>query len=141
MNNLPQLDTPNIRAYFDEERGISLISYKGLLDSTVTTQLYAWVRELLPLLSPDATRGVIFDFRQVTQFASGNISTARDQSKQINQNQDATNHPVALIVSTLYQEQMVKVTMKLSPREERKKIVHALDEALTYIQQWHLEHS
>lgn len=139
MSELPILDTPNVHAYFDEGRGISFITYKGILDGAVTAQLYGWVKTLITLIPPDATRGVIFDFREVTQFAQGNLTTAQRQSREINQKEDQSNHPVALIVGNLYQEQMVKVSMKISPLEDRKRLVYTPEEALTYIETWHTQ--
>jgi hypothetical protein len=140
MSNLPTLDTPNVHAYFDLEQRISFITYKGTLDSTATNQLYDWVKELLTMIGPDATHGVIFDFRDVVNFVQGNLVTAQRQSKAINQTSDQSNHPVALIVATLHQEQMVRVSMRVSPLEHRKRVVHSLDEALAYIEEWHREH-
>lgn len=137
MDDLPRLDTEHVSAYFDPQMGISFITYRGHLTAEVTETLYAWVRSLLPHIGPDATRGVIFDFRQVTRFHQGNLEASRKQSVTINQEADNSTHCVALIVDNFYQEQLVSVSMNLTPGEKRKRIVRSMDEALAYIETWH----
>lgn len=139
MSDLPILDTPNVKAHFDARQGISFITYRGDIEAQYTEQVYDWVRDVVPLIGPDATHGVVFDFRDVTRFAPSDISTAQRESKAINQEYDNTTHPVALIVDTFYQEQVVRVTTKISPQEDRKTIVHSMEEALQFIEEWHAE--
>jgi len=48
------------------------------------------------------------------------------------------NHvAVALIVSTLLQENMVRVAMKITPQEHRKRIVKSEEAARAFIDEWH----
>lgn len=134
---LPILDEERVNAHFDTEQNISFITYTGVLDSEVTAQLYGWVKSLLDIIGPEATHAVVFDFRAVTRFAQDNLRAAQRESKQINRQPAAVNHPVALIVSNMYQEQMVRVANRLSPNEDRKRIVYSMDEAMQFIDEWH----
>ncbi|RMG70862.1 MAG: hypothetical protein D6711_16430 [Chloroflexi bacterium] len=138
---LPILVHDGVTAYFDEALGISFVTYKGILNSDVTRALYDWVKALLPLIGENATRGVVFDFRQVTHFTRDNLHASREESTRINREKDMSTHPVALIVENTYQEQMVKTSMQLTPIEERKRIVYSMEDALDYIEQWHKENS
>lgn len=138
---LPTLKNENVNAYFDSETGISHIAYTGVLTSSVTSQLYEWVKELMPIIGDNATRAVVFDFRGVTKFAQDNLRTVQRKSKEINRAKDQSDHPVALIVGNMYQEQMVSVTNRLVPGEDRKRIVHSQEEALAYINEWHIKNT
>lgn len=139
-DNLPTLDTPNVRAYFDRATGISHIVYTGSIDGRHTAAVYEWVKQLLPVIGEQATYGVIFDFSAVTKFAPDNLSTTRRESQSINKERDNSDHPVALVVNTMYQEQMVRVSTRISPQEDRKRIVRSNEEALAYFQEWHRQH-
>ena len=48
--------------------------------------------------------------------------------------------PVGLIVRTIYQEQMVRISTKLTQQTQRMKIVKSMDEALAFIQEWNQQH-
>lgn len=136
---LPILVQEGVTAYFDEKLGISFVTYKGVVSAEVTQALYGWVKDLLPLIGENATRGVIYDFRQVTRFTRDNLHTSRNESNKINQERDMSNHPLTMIVENTYQEQMVKISMQLTPIEERKRIVYSMEDAMDYIEQWHEE--
>lgn len=136
---LPILAHENVTAYFDVKLGISFVSYKGVLDSDTTKVLYGWVKSLLPLIGENTTRGVIFDFRQVTRFTRDNLHASRQESSKINRQKDMSTHPVALIVGNTYQEQMVTASMQLTPIEERKRVFYNMEDALDYIEYWHEE--
>ncbi len=135
--DLPVLDLENVYAHFDTEKNVSFITYKGTINSSTTKKYYDWVRELLKLIDPNRTHAVIFDFRQVTTFDQGNLIAVKRQSDSISRNEDQINHPVALIVETLYQEKMVQVSMQLSKTSTRQRIVYSMDEAWTFIESWH----
>lgn len=134
---LPVLDLENVSAYFDPEKNVSFVTYKGKIGSYTTKKFYDWVRELLKIIEAERTYAVIFDFRQVTEFDQGNLITVKRQSDSISRKEVQINHPVALIVESIYQEKMVKISMQLSKTETRQRVVYSMDEAWLFIKNWH----
>lgn len=138
---LPLLNETDVQARFDQEQGISFITYGRVVNSVTTRKVYGWVDDLLTVIAPDATRGVVFDFRQVKRFMRDNLLTARRYTLESNSKRDNSGHPVAMLVGNYYQEQMVNIAIMVSPDSERKRIVRSFDEALTYIADWHGAHA
>src|SRR5687768_17614109 len=101
----------HVTAYFDSETSIAWIIYQGTLTPAVTNEAYHWLgTSVLPTLSNDISQAAcIFDFRAVTDFQSGNIQAARQESRALNQNFDLSNTPVALLATNAYQEGMIRV--------------------------------
>jgi hypothetical protein len=133
------LETENVQADYDAEAKILRVTYKGVLTPQVTVEFYTWLGGIMqqnPTLILEAL-GSIFDFRQVTDFKSSNITTVRKQSQTVTQNPEAKNHPVALVVETIFQERMVSVTLKMTEQQDRKKVVNSIEEAQDYIAAWH----
>jgi hypothetical protein len=136
------LDTESVRAEYDAEAKILRVSYSGILSPEVTNQFYGWLIPTMqnnPHLVTEA-RGSIYDFRQVKDFKSGNMTTARKQSQNASQSGELKNHPVALLVETPLQERMVSVMMKLTEQTDRKQLVYSVEEAQDYITEWHKKH-
>jgi hypothetical protein len=139
---IPVLDTETVRAEYDAEEKVLRVSYFGILSPEVTNQFYGWLIPTMqnsPHLVTEA-RGSIYDFRQVKDFKSSNITTARKQSQNASQSAELKNHPVALVVETPLQERMVSVMMKLTEQTDRKKLVSSIEEAQDYITAWHKKH-
>ena len=133
------LETENIQAHYDTEAKLLRVIYRGILTPQVTVEFYTWLGTVMqqnPLLINEAL-GSIFDFRQVSDFKNSNISTVRKQSQSVSQNPDAKNHPVALLVETIFQERMVEVMMKMTEQQDRKKVVKSIEEAQDFIAAWH----
>jgi hypothetical protein len=126
-------ETPQMIAYFDDETGIVHVTYRGILSPDVTAQVYKWMMESVQQLDVKQIRGGIYDFRQVTDFNKGNLATANRESRSFNVKVDVSSVPAALIVSTLFQEQMVKISMQITPGQDRKRIVKSMDDAITFI--------
>ena len=82
-------------------------------------------------------RGSIYDFRLVTDFTNRNATTTQRESGKLNRNVDMRNHPVALLVNTIFQEQFVKAFMQLTPGDQRKRIVRSEEDALAFIANFH----
>lgn len=136
---IPALETETIHAEYDPESKILRVTYKGVLSPEVTNQFYGWLIPVMqnhPHLVTEA-RGSIYDFRQVKDFKSSNITTARKQSQNASQSGELKNHPVALLVETPLQERMVSVMMKLTEQTDRKQLVYTIEEAQDYIAAWH----
>ncbi|MFN8371790.1 MAG: hypothetical protein U0694_02790 [Anaerolineae bacterium] len=131
-----RMDTPQVMAYFDDETGIVYVTYRGVLTPDITAQVYKWMMESVQFLDISQIHGGIYDFRQVTDFNKGNLATAHRESRNFNVKVDVSNIPAALIVSTLFQEQMVKISMQITPGQDRKRIVKSMDEATAFINQF-----
>lgn len=139
---IPVLESESIHAEYDNETKILRVTYKGILSPEVTNQFYAW---LIPTMQQHPhlvteSLGSIYDFRQVKDFKSSNITTARKQSQNASQSAELKNHPVALVVETSLQERMVSVMMKLTEQTDRKKIVNSIEDAQDFIAAWHKKH-
>jgi hypothetical protein len=136
-----KLETANVIAHFDEEDSVLRITYIGQVTPDVTESVYSWIGRLIVSSGGNVglARGSIYDFRQVTDFVNRNLSTAQRESSQLSRKVDVSNHPVALLVDTFYQEQFVRLSMKVSKQDNRKRIVHSEADALTYIDEFHLK--
>lgn len=129
-------ETPQVVSYFDDETGIVYVIYRGVLSPDVTAQVYKWMAESVQQMDIKLVRGGIYDFREVTDFNKGNLATANRESRSFNTKVDVSSIPAALIVSTLFQEQMVKVSMQITPGQDRKRIVKSMDDAVAFIKQF-----
>lgn len=129
------LDTPQVTGHFDVEEGILYVNYHGVLTPDVTHIVYAWIGELIQQVNGDLSGvyGSVYDFREVTDFDSRNLTSVQRESSQVLVKADFSNHPVALVVDTMKQEQFVKLFMKLTAQEERKRIVHSVEGGLQFI--------
>ncbi|MBZ0285132.1 MAG: hypothetical protein K8L97_30645 [Anaerolineae bacterium] len=129
------LDTPQVKGRFDPEDGILYVSYHGVLTPDVTRAVYGWMGELIAQAGGDISlaRGSVYDFRDVTDFDAHNLTSVQRQSAQVQDQANLQNHPVALVVDTMKQEQFVKLFMKLTAQEDRKRIVHSVEGALQFI--------
>jgi len=140
MSNL-NFKTDSIDAYYDTEEKLLVVAYHGVLSAEITSQFYGWLVSTMkenPALVSEA-RGSIYDFRGVTDFQSSNITTARKESTTVSQTVDVRDHPVALLVETIFQERMVNSTMRLTQQLDRKRIVHSIEDAKAFIDEWHKE--
>ena len=135
--NVPRLDSDPVTAYFDPVSQITHTIYRGKLTPEVTLQAYQWTFAALEVIDVKDIRGSIYDFRRVTEFHNANLSILQRVSQKANIQYDFSHIPVALIVSSLLQEHLVLVYMKVSPQEKRKRIVKSEPEALAFINEWH----
>ncbi len=136
---IAQIDSDQFSAWYDDQGQILHVVYKGVLTADVTTQVYRWLGEVIQQHPAEAVRarGSIYDFRQVKGFDSRNLTSAQRQSQQFNAKLDLGNHPVALLVSTPLQEHILQVELKISPQQDRKRLVRSEEEALAFISNFH----
>lgn len=135
---IPSLETENVSAYYDTEARITFVTYRGELNAQVTDTYYQWLNRLIVALDGAVSRGVVFDFRAVTNFHKSNLIATNRNSRQTKRRHPNTHtHPVALITATMYQESMVRITTHLTGQEWRKQIVHTMDDAIAFIDSWH----
>lgn len=134
-----RLDTEQATAYFDDEHRIVRIAYRGTLGAEPAEHVYEWLDHLMKDASDESIQGEIFDFQQVVEFLPENLRTARKSSKRLNLRLEKVL-PVALIVKTFYQEEMLRSAMQIPPDHPRKRIVHTEAEAVAFIIEWHRIH-
>jgi hypothetical protein len=131
--------SPNLSTNFDEAKGIVLINYHGHHTPEIGGQAYQWARSLLEMVGPEAIRGVIFDFSDVDVFEETTFSLAKARHEGVNRVADMSHHPVAVVVATPYQEQMVSAVSMLTHSETRTALVNSCEEAMEFIETWHAE--
>lgn len=136
---LPVLDAETVHAYRDPETDVSYITYKGVVNRRTTESVYEWVKELLTQVDNSKTRGVVMDFRQVIKFTPDHLSTVRRESRDLNKAETLV-HPVAMVVQNLYQEQMVKVSVRMSERPDHVQFVNSIEEAIAWFETWNSSH-
>jgi hypothetical protein len=136
---IAQIESEQFSGWYDDQEQILQVVYKGVLTADVTIQVYRWLGEVIQKNPAEVSRarGSIFDFRKVTGFDSRNLTSAQRQSQQLNARTDVGNHPVALLVDTLLQEQILRVELKISPQQDRKRLVRTEAEALAFINNFH----
>jgi hypothetical protein len=131
------LELPNVHAYVDVEQQIGYVIYRGKLTQEATAQVYKWMMDLFKKYGVQIVRGGIFDFREVTEFERNNLSAVQRRSRELNTAADFSATPIALVVSTLIQEQMVRVGQQVTPQQDRKRIVRSVEEGLAFINSLH----
>ena len=131
-----RLETEQAQAFFDEDNQIVYVAYSGSLGSDVTVTVYDWLDRLIKSIGLDVIQGEIFDFSGVTEFQESNLQTARKTSKRMNLRVDTSKIPVALVVDSFYQEEILRGSMQISPDHVRKRIVHSQDEAQAFLEEW-----
>jgi hypothetical protein len=132
-----RMETPNVTAYWDGARGIFYVIYRGILSADVTKEVYQWMTEKVALVKGEEIRGGIYDFRQVTDSNVGNLTTLHRESRNFNVQIDTSQTPIALVVETIHQEQIVRFSMQVTPGHGRKRIVKSMDEAHKFINDYH----
>ncbi len=138
MQTYEELHTNNVNGFFDAKSRILRITYRGLVTAQVTRDVYGWIGRLIASTGGNINLalGSIYDFRDVAQFDSLTLSTTQRSSQAVNRDTSLRYHPVALIVSTPFQREYVRLTMKVSPQEDRKKIVETIEDAESFIVQF-----
>jgi hypothetical protein len=132
-----RMENPQVVAYWEDTQNIFYVTYRGVLSQDVTTQVYQWMIETAQALKGQEVRGGIYDFRQVKEAESGNLAAVHRESRNFNVKVDTSNIPIALIVDNIHQEQIVRISMQVTPGQKRKAIVKSMDDAIRFIQTYH----
>jgi hypothetical protein len=133
-------ESEHLLADYDPDSRIARIIYKAVITPESTAQAYQWAMEEGPKIGMDNIYGLIYDFRTVTEFHKENFQAVKRQSSEAKRMVDMSRLPVALIVANLYQEQMLRVSTKLTGAEERAQIVYSEEEAQKHLRHWHEQH-
>lgn len=134
MSNFTVLEQDNLFCHYDDLKKLIFVTYRKSLTPKLTAQAYEWVRSLAP--AQDEIRGAIFDFRDVRHFESSNFSTSQRESTELTRQFNLDAYAVALIVSNTYQERLVATTIKITPQQERKKIVYSYEDAFKFVRDY-----
>jgi hypothetical protein len=129
-----RLEKDYLKIVFNPDTGIGTVTYHETLTPQITAEAYHWFIDHAELVA--LIKGWIFDFRQVQKFEQGNFQAIKRESRETRQEVDISHIPVALIVGTLYQEQMVKVASKITGQEKRIQLVYTEEEALKFFREW-----
>jgi len=134
-----KLDQEQVSAYFDDENNIAHITYSGILGADDSAAAYKWLGELIDHIQIENIYGEVFDFRDVKQFQPDNLIDARKHSRKLNLRVQIHGTPVAMIVRDSVQEEILRGPMRIVPENRRKRIVHSLEEAYAFFEEWHKE--
>lgn len=137
MSQIQPLNESDLRANYDSDKKIFYVHYVGTLTSEATKRAYAWLFQNGLSIGIENIRAFIFDFTDVTRFRRDNTFASKRESQTANRVVDLSRIPVALIVDTIYQEQMVLLSMMVNGVEDRTKICKSHAHAMTFIDQFH----
>lgn len=131
------LNHDNAEAVLDTDTGIIYITYSGVLSADVTTAVYDWLGDVVQAVGMDKLYGEIFDFCNVTDFMPDNLVAARRHSRRYNMRNNVRSLPVAMVVKTFYQEELLRGPLQNVEENKRKTIVRSMEEAHDFLDQWH----
>ena len=131
------LEKDGFAAYLDDETKIPHVTYPAHLTPEVTINMYKWFGGLIDKHGIDNLCGCIFDFSNVEKFHPANFRTARAESRKINLKADLGKFPVAFVVEDMKQEQMLRVSMRLTQNPARLRIMYSIESAVAFIQDWY----
>ncbi len=137
MVTIDRLDSENVSAYYDMEAQIAFITYRNEVNPATTKLAYEWIGKSAAVAGITNVRGGVFDFREVTKFGGYNFTVVRQERQKVKAKHDFSHIPTALIVKNLFQERMVMISLKITEKSERVKIVEDMESALDFIQDWH----
>lgn len=121
---------------YDAEKQIVFIRYGERHTPEIGREAFNWCLDLVERVGPENVRGCVMDFSQVAVFEETTFSLARSHDSDIQSRFDMRHHPVALIVSTPYQEDMVRIATEVTHTESRSPIVYSEADALRFIDEW-----
>ncbi len=136
---IQDLEFQKAHARYDEDSKIAFIKYSGILSAEESTAVYDWLADLVEAIGLDTIYGEVFDFREVTEFAADNLMQARRNSRRHNMRNNVRGLPVAMIISSFYQEEILRGPMQNVEENKRKTIVWEMDDALAFLHEWHAE--
>jgi len=147
VDTIPPLVIQDCECRYDFSSATGTITYCGEITPEITRKVYEWMAQTLNLIPPGhKVRGAIFDFTRVDESSSTNITTANIRGKSFRAEHAPiiTSIPTALVVQTMYQELLVETMMKLAKHsrddaDSHVRLVTSLDEAHSFIDEWHQE--
>lgn len=138
--NVAPLNEVNVVARFDPSTSYIHVEYRQVSNPTIARAFYQWLYQLADSIGIEHVCGGIIDFRKVNIFEQGNVKAAQKESLSANRTLDMSHIPVALVVETMLQEQMVRISSNLTKQTHRMRIVRSDKEALDFITEWNQQH-
>lgn len=133
-SDVAHLSRDDVTCHYDLTEHLVFITYFGEITPEVTTAVYGWIPQAFTNNDIKLVRGSVFNFCHVTRFNNANLGSVRKTSSNLNAKFDMSHVAVALLVGNMRQEKMVKVAMKVTPQEERKRIVKSYQDAYAFIE-------
>lgn len=137
--SIAPLEHEQTTASYDAESKIAFIKYQGVLTADDSTAVYDWLADLVEAVGLTNIYGEIFDFREVTEFAPDNLMEARRNSRRYNMRNRVRHLPVAMIISSFYQEEILRGPMQNVEENKRKTVVWEMEDAVSFLDGWHAE--
>ena len=132
-----EFDSDGATVNYDPHTGITRIMYYGFVTPQTTSDVYSKMIENVGIAGLESVRAGFFDFRHVSQFDNSNMRVVQRNSSNMNVSYDMSHIAVALIVEGLFQDRMVRTAMKVTPQEERKRVVQSYKEAQEFTNEFH----
>jgi hypothetical protein len=136
---IQRLEREHVTAYYNSERRVAYIEYRGILGAGASNAAYTWLEDVIEAVGIDNIYGEIFDFTKVTQFQPDNLIDARKNSRKLNLRVNIHNTPVAMIVRDEVQREILRGPMRNVPENKRKRIVANEQEAFEFFDEWYAE--
>src|SRR5689334_13798290 len=136
---VPRIDTQTLTTDFDPVQRVVYIRFSGSLTPDIVTRLYDWINALTEALGAEHIRGVVNDMRGMRFLQSYSLGMLAKASRKANAKHDFSHLPTAYIVSSLFQDQIARMAIRVAPN--RRAIVHSDEEALRFIDDWHKQHT
>lgn len=130
-------DSDGASVTFDPETQIMRIMYYGVVTPQTTSDVYSKMIENVGIAKVENVRAGFFDFRHVSQFDNSNMRVVQRNSSNMNVSYDMSHIAVALVVEGLFQDRMVRTAMKVTPQEERKRVVQSYKQAHEFTNEFH----
>ena len=134
--NFAPLNEVNVVAKYDPNTHYIHVEYRQVSNPTVARAFYQWLYQLADSIGIEHVCGATIDFRKVNIFEQGNVKAAQQESLSANRTLDMSHIPVALVVETMLQEQMVRISSNLTKQTHRMRLVKSDKEALNFITEW-----
>ena len=136
---IASLKSEKVSAEFVDDSKIAFIKYSGVLTAEESTTVYNWLADLVEAVGLDNIYGEVFDFREVTEFAPDNLMEARRNSRRYNMRNRVRDLPVAMIISSFFQEEILRGPMQNVEENKRKTVVWEMEDAINFLDEWHAQ--
>lgn len=139
--SIKDLQMEKVHATYDAESKIAFIKYNGVLSAEESTAVYDWLADLVETIGLENIFGEVFDFRDVVEFAPDNLMQARRNSRRHNMRNKVRSLPVSMIISSFFQEEILRGPMQNVEENKRKAIVWNMEEAIEFLHTFNTENN
>jgi hypothetical protein len=139
--NIAPLQNEHITAHFDESTHLIRVTYGTDLPIETPVLFYRWLESLAETIDIQTVRGGIFDFRKMKTIHPAILGRTSKESRTANRKLDMSHIPIAFVTTTLYQSEVARILIQLTPQPERRHIVQSEAEAMLFIDAWNKTHA